>query len=135
MRMRYLISAIVLAAAAAPGISFAQAATTGDVTKGTALFKSRCAVCHSVDAAKPKVTAPTLAGVVGRKAGSLPQARYSSGMKAATSIVWTPANLDKYLASPRDVIKGTNMVIKLTKPQDRADVIAYLATLKGKPAK
>jgi cytochrome c len=132
MRLVSLIAAAVLVA---PVTSFAQAALKGDATKGAALFKSRCAVCHSVDAAKPKVTAPTLAGVVGRKAGSLPQARYSSGMKAATSVVWTAPMLDKYLTSPRVVIKGTNMVLKLAKPQDRADVIAYLATLKGSPVK
>lgn len=105
-----------------------------DVAKGTALFKSRCAVCHSADAATPKVAAPTLAGVVGRKAGSLGGARYSSAMKKAT-VVWTPANLDRFLAAPRDVVQGTNMIIKLAKPEDRANVIAYLATLKGLPAK
>jgi cytochrome c len=135
MRSRVILSAIVLLAVEAPSTSFAQAGLKGDVVKGSALFKSRCAVCHSVDAAKPKATAPTLAGVVDRKAGSLPKARYSSGMKAAATVVWTPSNLDKYLTSPRDVIKGTYMVIKLTKPQDRADVIAYLGTLRGKPEK
>ncbi len=114
--------------------AMAQSALKGNAVTGEALFKSRCSVCHSVDPAKPKVTAPTLAGLIGRKAGSLPQARYSSAIKASP-VVWTPATLDKFLNSPRDVIKGTNMVIKLAKPQDRADVITYLVTLKGAPVK
>ncbi len=114
--------------------ALAQAALTGDAVKGAALFKSRCAMCHSVEADKPKATAPTLAGIVGRKAGSLPQARYSTALKAS-GLTWTPATLDKFLTSPRDVVKGTNMIIKLAQPQDRADVIAYFATLKGSPVK
>jgi cytochrome c len=129
--MRLVLAATVLLLSSS---LHAQAALKGDATKGTALFKSRCAVCHSADAAKPKITAPTLAGVVGRKAGSLAQARYTSALKAST-VVWTAANLDKFLTSPRDVVPGTNMIIKLPKPQDRADVIIYLATLKGNPAK
>jgi cytochrome c len=110
-------------------------ATTPAFAAGTALigattFKARCAACHSADAAKPKISAPTLAGVVGRKAGSLPQARYSPAMKAS-GLVWTATNLDKYLADPRSVVSGTSMLVKISNPQDRADVIAYLATLKG----
>jgi cytochrome c len=126
--MRALIVSTVLLALPVPAVA------AGDVAKGTALFKSRCAVCHSADAASPKVTAPTLAGVVGRKAGSLAGARYSAALKNS-KVVWTAAMLDKFLLAPRDVVPGTNMIIKLAKPEDRTDVIAYLATLKGTPVK
>lgn len=122
----FLISLLLLSAS--------PALAQGDAVAGAALFKSRCAVCHSVDPANPKAMAPTLAGVVGRKAGALPGARYSAAIKAST-VIWTPQTLDKFLTAPRDVIKGTNMVIKLAKPEDRAAVIAYLGTVKGTPAK
>ncbi len=107
---------------------------SGDATKGASVFRGRCSACHSVDATKPKATAPTLAGVLGRKAGSLPKARYSAGMKAL-GIIWTADNMDKYLADPRGMVKGGMMLVKVPKPEDRKDVIAYLATLKGSPAK
>ncbi len=125
---------LILAAMLIGSPAFAQATLKGDAVKGASLFKSRCAMCHSVEADKPKATAPTLAGIVGRKAGSLPQARYSAALKAS-GVTWTAATLDKFLTSPRDVVKGTNMIIKLAQPQDRADVIAYFATLKGSPVK
>jgi cytochrome c len=125
--MKIIISAFVFSLAA-------PVFAAGDATKGATVFRGRCSACHSIDAAKPKATAPTLAGVVGRKAGSLPKARYSPGMKAL-GVVWTPANLDRYLADPRGVVKGGMMLVKVPKPEDRADVIAYLATLKGAPEK
>jgi cytochrome c len=106
----------------------------GDPVKGDALFKGRCLMCHSVDVTKPKMTAPTLVGLIGRKSGSLPQARYSTAIKSS-GLIWTPANLDKFLTSPQATIKGTFMVVNVAKPDDRANLIAYLSTLKGTPAK
>jgi cytochrome c len=136
--MRQMVAAALVAglATAVPGapVLAAPAAVAGDAVKGATLFKSRCSVCHSVEAAKPKVTAPTLVGLIGRKAGSLPQARYSAAIKAS-AVVWTPETLDKFLTSPRDVINGTFMVVNIANPEDRANIIAYLATLKGKPVK
>jgi cytochrome c len=120
------------------GAFFLSAATpvfaAGTAVTGATTFKARCASCHSADATKPKVSAPTLAAIVGRKAGSLPQARYSQAMKGS-GLIWTAATLDKYLADPRKAVPGTSMLVKIANPQDRADIIAYLATLKGTPQK
>jgi cytochrome c len=91
---------------------------------GAALFQQRCAVCHSVVAGQNKI-GPHLAGVIGRKAGSVKDARYSAAMKAS-GIVWTARSLDPYLAAPAKVVPGTQMMINVPDPAQRAAIIAYL---------
>ena len=115
-------TARVLAAAAC--LLSAAAARAGD--RGEAVFKRNCALCHSVESGKNKV-GPSLAGVVGRPAGSAPDFSYSSANKAS-GIVWTKAKLDEYLADPQKVVPGTLMLFPgLKNPEDRQAVIAYLA--------
>jgi cytochrome c len=100
-----------------------------DIVAGQASFKRVCSACHSVDKAKPKVIAPTLHSVVGRKGGTLAGARYSAAMKKLAP-VWDAATLDKYIANPKSVVPGGTMLIKVSKAEDRKNIIAYLATLK-----
>lgn len=96
-------------------------------TGGEALFKSRCAACHSVEAGQNKV-GPSLAGVIGRKAGSVPGARYSKAL-TDTGITWDAAKLDSYIAAPRKLVPGTTMMVAVPDAAQRAAVVAYL---KGK---
>ena len=70
---------------------------------------------------------PSLYGVLGRKAGTAPGYAYSPALKGA-GWVWTKAMLDKWIAGPKTVLPGTRMIFPgLPNPQDRADVIAFLA--------
>lgn len=102
------------------------ASYTGDATKGEADFAT-CKTCH--DAQVNKI-GPHLAGVVGRKAGSVPDFNYSAANKNS-GITWTPEKLFQYLEGPQRVVPGTKMTfIGFPDPQKRADVIAYLKTLK-----
>ncbi|WP_194150944.1 c-type cytochrome [Sphingomonas glacialis] len=95
---------------------------------GATVYQQRCSLCHSVVPDKNGV-APSLAGVVGRKAGSLAKFSYSPALKAS-GIVWTPAQLDTYLANPQKAVPGSRMPLALGDPALRKAVIAYLATLK-----
>ncbi len=73
---------------------------------------------------------PSLFGIVGRETGSVAGYSYSTGNKNA-HLTWDDATLNKYLESPRDVVPGTKMTYGgLKDPTKRADLIAYLATLK-----
>lgn len=99
----------------------------GDATKGQKVFK-KCAACHSLEAGKKKI-GPSLHGVIGRTAGTAKGYKYSKAMKAygKTGVVWGEETLEIYLTAPRNVVKGTKMAFPgLKKPQDRADIIAYL---------
>jgi len=100
----------------------------GDPVAGKSVF-NKCAVCHTIDPAK-KGLGPTLFGVVGRHSASVEGFAYSPAMKAADK-TWDAATLDVYLTDPKAMVPGTKMIFPgLPKPEDRANVIAYLSTLK-----
>jgi cytochrome c len=100
-----------------------------DAQDGEALFKKQCVVCHTTEAGKNKI-GPTLAGIVGQKAGQVPGFAYSDAMKSS-GITWTPENITKYLADPKGFMPGNKMVFAgIKKADDEKAMIAYLSTLK-----
>ena len=105
-----------------------QARAAGDAAAGEQLFK-KCAICHSPQAGVNKI-GPSLFGIVGRKSATIETFNYSDAMKAANK-TWDEATLDTYLTDPKALVPGTKMIFPGFKdPADRANVIAYLATLK-----
>ena len=93
--------------------------------EGEKLFKQQCAACHSLSASEPSRQGQPLAGVYGRKPGSAPGFKYSSGY-AKADFVWDEPHLDAYLTNPQAVIPGSNMLYRQSKPQVRQAIIAYL---------
>jgi cytochrome c len=119
---------IVAAAALAPALC--AAGSKPDIENGKATFAVMCSVCHSVQATGGPTLAPNLLGVVGRKAGSEPEfAVYTPAIKAS-GITWTTKTLDKFLINPMVTVPGTAMPMLIPDNKTRADVVAYLATLK-----
>jgi cytochrome c len=122
--MRVFAFAVLVAAMAAPAV--AQAA---DAEAGSKVFRAQCSACHVTDPGKNRV-GPSLFGIVGRHSGEVEGFRYSAANKQA-NIDWTPETLDKYLANPKAVVPGTIMTYAgLKNDKQRADLIAYLETLK-----
>ncbi len=116
--------ALLLAFAAflgAPSLAAAQ-----DAAAGERAFRTRCATCHSVEAGQNRL-GPSLAGVVGRKAGSVEGARYSQALRDS-GITWDAPSLDRFLADPRAAVPGTSMTVRLTDAAQRAAIIAYLSS-------
>ena len=66
---------------------------------------------------------------MGRRVGSLPGYKYSVEL-AASRLRWTPQTLNTWLADPEDLVSGQRMGFQVDSKQERADLIAYLATLK-----
>jgi cytochrome c len=97
------------------------AEAAGDAARGEALYRD-CQACHSFD--KNQI-GPMHRGVFGRTAGSVPGFDYSEALKNA-KIVWTEANLDKWLADPEVLVPGSKMYFSVDKAGDRADLIAFL---------
>ncbi len=116
-------------AAAAPAednVDVAALVASADVAKGEAVFK-KCAACHKVDGAN--AVGPHLNGVVGRAVASVEGFSYSDAMKAHGGD-WTPEAIFHFIAAPKQYVPGTKMGFAgLAKPEERADVIAYLETL------
>lgn len=123
--MRYLLG---LATVAAIGMTAGAARADGDPALGKTAF-NKCVACHSIKEGENKI-GPSLHGVVGRPSHSIEGFNYSDAMKAY-NVTWDPATLDHYLADPRGVVSGTKMIfVGLKKDDERANVIAYLETLK-----
>lgn len=97
----------------------------GNAVTGAHLYQA-CMGCHSLN---ENDVGPRHRGVVGRKAGMVPDYAYSAAVRNS-GVVWTPANLDKWLSNPQKLVPGAKMFFSVAKPQDRADIIAYLAQQK-----
>jgi cytochrome c len=111
------------------GMAVAGSAFAADANAGKEVFTKKCAMCHSVEAGKNKM-GPSLAGVVGRKAGTAPDYNYSDAMKGYGK-EWTAETLEPWLTDPKATVPGTKMVFAgLKNKDDRDNVIAYLETLK-----
>lgn len=115
---------------AAPVVAAADPAV---IEAGGKVFK-KCAACHKVGEGAKNGTGPMQNGIVGRAAGSVEGFKYSKALMdmAAAGLVWDEASLDAFLENPKAFMKGTKMSFAgLKKPEDRAAVIAYLATFGG----
>jgi cytochrome c len=105
-----------------------------DIEHGKATFQTMCGVCHSVQQTGGPVEGPNLLGLVGREAASLPDfTKYSDALRGS-GIHWTVETLDKFLVNPMAMVPGTFMPMLIPDDKTRADVVAYLATLKPQEA-
>jgi cytochrome c2 len=92
---------------------------------GEAIFKRYCMVCHATESGKNKI-GPSLAGILGRKAGTVPGYNYTDANKNS-GVTWDESNLDTYLTDPRKFIPGTKMLFAgIKSADDRKALIAFL---------
>ncbi len=123
MKAIFVLLAVLAGAVSLP------ARAAGDVDKGKDVFATECAECHSAREGKNK-KGPSMFAVVGRKSASVPDATYSDALKAS-GILWTPDKIDAYVSAPKKVVPGGKMKYDgLASAAERADLLAYLATLR-----
>jgi cytochrome c len=117
---RFAVIAISTIALSSPAF-----AEPGDVARGPRDFRV-CAPCHSLEV-DHNMTGPSLAGLWGRKAGSLPSfERYSDAVKSS-GIIWDDRSLDGWLTDPNQMVPDNDMPFNGIKDAgDRADLIAFL---------
>ncbi len=123
---------LIFGACAAALFSFISAASAhpiydppagpGDATPGKALFERRCIGCHTLDQNR---VGPRLAGIYGRKSGTVPDFPYSAELRRA-GIVWDNRSLDAWLTDPDTLVPGNNMSFHVAKADERRDLIAFL---------
>lgn len=100
----------------------AEAMLSPDATRGVDLFNRRCTGCHSLTS---NHEGPRLGGVYGRAAASVAGFPYSAAL-AGTHMTWDERTLDQWLTDPDAFVPGVNMDFHVPKPQERADIIAFL---------
>ncbi len=126
----------VLLVLAAAFVGVAQAADEDDPAfmRGRVLF-NQCRACHTTNPRQASLMkGPGLAGILGRRAGSLEGYTGYSEAMVKSGITWTPEAIDKYLANPATVVPGNNMAfIGLPKAEDRQAVLAYIAKATAVP--
>ena len=105
-------------------IASGAARADGDAARGEKRFEE-CAACHSVERGVNNV-GPSLAGIFTRKAGELPDFRYSPAMKRS-DIAWSPQTLDSFVGDPQKLVPANRMPYAgMADAGARADLIAYL---------
>jgi cytochrome c len=104
---------------------FSPAFAAGDLSRGQQDFRA-CAPCHSLEPDR-NMTGPSLAGLWGRKAGSLPSfERYSDALKSS-GIIWDDRSLDGWLTDPQAMVPDNDMPFDGIKDSHaRADLLAFL---------
>lgn len=112
--------------ALAPEEADDQATRPGDAALGKMVFERRCTGCHALDSDRE---GPHLRGVYGRRAGIVPGFEYSAGVKNS-GIVWNDANIERWLRGTDEFIPDNKMGFRVPQAQDRADVIAFLKTVR-----
>jgi cytochrome c len=134
-KMGYVVEGVEAEAGGAPAealkpIEFYM--STADAAKGEQVFK-KCAACHSVDKGGANGIGPNLWASMGKPHGHVPGFAYSDALKSVPG-VWDWKGMDAWLASPKAYAPGTKMAFAgLSKPEDRANVIAYLNSKSDSP--
>lgn len=102
----------------------------GDAKKGAALFKAKCATCHSCMEGGPTKQGPNLYGIMGKEAGKSSGFKFTKNILSA-GITWDDDAMHKWLENPKAMVKGTSMAFPgFKKEENRSDVIAYLNSIR-----
>ena len=130
MRERIMVASVLMSLAISLPLASQQASAAptvpGDATRGQALFERRCTGCHAIDENRE---GPRLRGVYGRKAGTVPTFNYSTALRNS-GVAWTEENLNRWLTDSDAMIAGSEMGFAVGREQERADLIAYLKSLR-----
>lgn len=127
-------SLLTLAAISTAGVAWSE--SLGDAEKGAVAYK-QCKACHQIGDGAENRVGPQLNGLFGRKAGSVPEVRYSTSMirAGADGLIWTGETLDAYLENPKALVSKTRMNFTgISDEAERRNLLAYLRTFSDDPA-
>lgn len=121
--------AVAVAAVVEEVVPISELLVTASIEKGQKVAK-KCVACHSFDQGGANKIGPALWGIVDRDIGNYGGFAYSNALTDAAG-VWDYEQLNGFLENPKKWSPGTAMAFAgLRKPKDRANIIAYLDSLK-----
>ena len=104
-----------------------------DPAAGEKVF-NKCKACHNAEKGGANQVGPNLWNVVNSSIAHHDGFPYSTALAARSGEKWTYDELNVYLTSPKAFAPGTKMTFAgLSKPEDRAAVIAFLRTRNDSP--
>jgi len=110
-------------------LATSRTALGADAAAGKVLFGQRCGICHTAQSDDAGgAQGPSLVGVYGRRAASVPGFSFSPALRAA-NLIWDAPTLSRFLAAPGDVVPDTTMVVAVPAAADRDNLIAYFQDL------
>ena len=102
---------------------------------GRQIFRNHCAACHAAKSDALVPFGPSLEGVVGRPAASVARFPYSDALKNS-GLVWTEDNLRRWIADSAQMVPNALMPhVTISDPAEQIYLVAYLKTLKARPAR
>lgn len=127
--MKTILLASLALSSALAAVSSVQAEEKAMEAAGRQLFAHYCTACHSLDSSE-NAFGPSLFGVVGRPAASVPRFAYSQAMQAS-GLTWTEDNLRKWIADNEALVPGTRMRhVSIVDPAEQDHLISFLRTLR-----
>ncbi len=106
-------------------------AEAADIAKGQAAFVRQCAICHTIDKGGENRVGPNLFGIVGRRAGTVTDFKYTNAFRNTATFEWTEGLLGPWIALPAVMVPGTAMgVFPGVSDRDKDDIVAYVAAQK-----
>jgi cytochrome c len=107
------------------------AAEAADIAKGQSAYVRQCAICHTIDKGGENRVGPNLFGVIGRRAGAVPDFKYTNAFRTTATFEWTEGLLGPWIALPAVMVPGTAMgVFPGVSDRDKDDIVAYVAAQK-----
>ncbi len=133
----YVVEGVEVETAAAPEAEAEQPIAVllaqASVERGAAAFR-KCQACHSIEEGGPNGIGPNLWGIMMAAHAQRAGFNYSSAMRATADKRWDWEAMNQWLKNPRAYIPGTSMAFAgIARPQERADLIAYMATMHPNP--
>jgi cytochrome c len=125
MRVSSILFSTLFAASLCAAPAFADEPDEATLKLGQRVFLL-CRSCHTAEEDEGNKVGPNLWHVFGRKAGTVPDFKYSDAVKNS-GIVWNEKTIDEWLTKPRDYLPGNKMAFRgVEKPEERAALIAFL---------
>jgi cytochrome c len=127
-----VVAAAPAAAAAVAEAPIAERLQTADAGRGQRAV-AQCAACHSFDNGGANRVGPNLWNTIDQGKGHSSSFGYSAALRErkGKGEKWDAASLDAFLRNPRGYLAGTSMAFAgVSRPEQRADIIAYMQTLK-----
>ena len=123
-----LAAGVAAAVAATAFVGAGRAQTPVDLEAARRQFVTSCGTCHAAEPGAPARQGPNLSGVYGRRAGTLPDFRYSAALQGV-DIVWNEATLDPWIENAQAMRPGTVMNYRQADPAKRRIIVAFLKSI------